>query len=165
VVLPTAYAALLAAGWIVATLRREMTMVRVSSLLWLTVGFLVVDLARQVAGWGEPAVLGSAVLAVALVAWFSLRRWWWFGRFDEVEVRDALERSMDQLRIAFERHAWGYTLRTKAGDAQAYLKRLPGRYGAFCLVGDRQSGKVSLLRSLLAKRFARLLPRPHIRFK
>jgi len=165
VALPSAYAILLAAGWILAALRREMTMVRVSSLLWLTAGFLVADLARHVAGWGEPSVLGSVLLAVALVLWFRLRRWWVIGGFDEAEARAVIEGSMDQLRLAFERHGWGYALRTKAGEGQADLKRLPGKHGAFCLVGDRQSAKVLLLRSLLAKRFARLLPRPHIRFR
>lgn len=163
-VLPVAYVASLVAGWLLSAFRREPTVVKVSSLLWLTVGFFAVELARplgegQARHWGALLFFGAAAVMLS-----SIRRWWLLGAFDDAGARATLEQCMAQLRIAFERREHGYSLRLKDGESRVVLKSLGGSYGALCLPGDRRSRKLALLRSLLLKRFARLVPRPRIRF-
>jgi hypothetical protein len=121
------------------------------------------------AGWSH---LGGGAGLVAL-AWFAtlsaaalpLRDTWLLSGFDDVRFGSLLEQSLGQLRIPFERDASGYVLTLGTTRARVAIRSL----GATRAVVRFESygtppKKLGLLRSLLAKRLGRLVPRPRIRF-
>jgi len=168
--LPILHAFLLAGAWAASSVRRETTVLRGGTVLVVHALLLTLQVVLVVAA--ALASVGSAAGLVAL-AWFAalsaaalpLRDTWLLSGFDDVRFVSLLEQSLGQLRIPFERDPSGYVLTLGTTRARVAIRSL----GATRAVVRFESygtppKKLGLLRSLLAKRLGRLVPRPRVRF-
>jgi hypothetical protein len=163
VLLPAAYALVLLAAAVLSSWRREMTLVRATTVLWLTAAFLVTEIGLALRGAGLRSP-GLVVFPLVLLAVFPFRDRWLVNRYDEAAMGDVLGRSLEQLRIPFERTETGYDLRVKTGVAGILLRPLPRSWAVVRIRDESGSRKIELLRALIRKRLGRLVPRPRIRF-
>lgn len=161
--LPAGYAVLILAAAGVSSWRREMTLVSTTSALWLTAGFLLVEIALALRQ-ADARSPGLVVFPLVFLAAFRFRDRWIVSRFDETRMREVLEHSMEQLRIPFERQSWGYALRMSSGRAEIRVRPLPWARAVIRIGDESRSRKIALLRTLVGKRVGRLVPRPRIRF-
>lgn len=185
------YAVLAGNVWLATMLRRGTTLLRGTTVLAVQVSFVVAQTAWLGAAAvnvrsgvrGGPAGTyapfeamivdpelraGSIVLAcfaALMLASLTFRDRWLLSGFDETGFCNVVEPSLRRLRIPFEREPGGYALSLGTGAARITYRRFGvGR----ALVRFERSGagekKLDLVRSLLAKRFEPVVPRPRIRF-
>lgn len=182
------YALVVAGAGLASTLRREMTVLRGGTVLavhaaLLTLQAVLLAFSTLVAGsadgggsgigWsglaGGEGMIGAAALAAfaALTAASSqLRDTWLVSGFDDGSFRSMLEQSLRQLLIPFEREVRGYALTLRTATARVALRAIGTRRALIRFESDgAPPKKLVLLRSLLAKRLGRLVPRPRIRFE
>jgi hypothetical protein len=112
-----------------------------------------------------PAVwtLGSAVFWIAHLAILPVvRNRWVLWGLDQGSARGLLENRMRMLMIDFVRVTDGYALPLANGRAAIRLSSFSRRSTILNLGGSAQRGKLPMLRTLVAKGFRPVYPRPVI---
>ncbi len=159
------YVGVLVLMWILSELRSESTLLKGSSALALNGIFLGAEALRLIRGPRGNFSMSLVVFGLATASAFLLRDWWLLSRFDVNETRAVVELSLRQLRIAYVPEGTGYSIRAKSTAGAIELRPLPTRRAAMRITSEAPAPKVTLLRSLVVKKFGRLVPRPHLRFR
>jgi hypothetical protein len=159
------YGGVLVLTWILSEVRTESTLLRGSGVLVLNGIFLAGEVVRLLRTPGSGLSVSLVVFGLTTAGAFLLRDWWLLSRFDGNETRAVVEQSLRRLRIEYVAEANGYAIRVKSTGGRIELRPLPTRRAAMRITSETPAPKVTLLRSLLVKRFGRLVPRPRVRLR
>jgi hypothetical protein len=158
----TAYVVVIVGWLLVLSVRRQPTLWKGRSLLWLNALFFVAAATTQMLRGEEPDSALLAFEAFLLISAALMSHVWILLHIDEAAIDGVLEKCFAQTRARFARAPNGYTV-VAGGDEMRIAVTPTGRLTRIHFSGAKASKKAELIKSLFSKQFKTSFPQPRFR--